>query len=143
MTTTKSPKKQDIERKWYLVDAKGQTLGRMAVKIAVMLRGKHKTYFVPHMDCGDFVVVINAKDLHVTGMKKEQKMYRTHSGYLGNLKSISLKKMLEEKPVKVVELAVAGMIPRNKIKKDILKKLKVYEGPEHKHAAQNPEPLSV
>jgi len=141
--TTKSPKKKDIEKKWYLVDASGKTLGRIAAKIAAVLRGKHKTCFVPHMDCGDFVVVINVKDIRVTGMKKEQKMYRTHSGYMGNLKSISMKQMLEEKPERVFELAVAGMIPHNKIKKDVLKKLKVYAGPEHKHEAQNPEPLSV
>ena len=141
--TTKSPKKQDIERKWFLVDAKGKTLGRMAAKIAAILRGKHKTCFVPHMDCGDFVVVINAKDIKITGMKREQKMYYTHSGYMGNLKTTSLKKMMDEKPVKVIELAITGMLPNNKMRKKVLEKLKVYEGPEHKHEAQNPTLLNV
>jgi len=140
---TLSPKKKDIEKKWYIVDAKGKTLGRMAAKIAAILRGKHKTCFVPHVDCGDFVVVINAKEVHVTGAKKDNKLYRTHSGYWGNLKEITLKQMLEEKPERVIELAVSGMLPGNKIRKDVLKKLKVYAGPEHKHEAQNPEPLTV
>jgi large subunit ribosomal protein L13 len=140
---TFTPKKKDIERKWYLVDAKGKTLGRMAAKIAAILRGKNKTYFVPHMDCGDFVVVINAKDVHVTGLKKEQKLYITHSGYMGHLKEIQLKQMLEDKPEFVIIQAVAGMIPHNKLRKEVLMKLKVYAGPEHKHEAQNPVTLTV
>jgi len=140
---TMTPKKKDIERKWYLVDAKGKTLGRMAAKIAAILRGKNKTYFVPHMDCGDFVVVINAKDVHVTGLKKEQKLYITHSGYMGHLKEIQLKQMLEDKPEFVIIQAVAGMIPHNKLRKEVLMKLKVYAGPEHKHEAQNPVTLTV
>ncbi|MBN1494389.1 50S ribosomal protein L13 [Candidatus Peregrinibacteria bacterium] len=140
---TLSPKKNEIERKWYLVDAKGKTLGRMASKIAAILRGKNKSYFVPHMDCGDFVVIINAQDVHTTGMKKEQKMYYTHSGQYGKLKSTTLKKMLDEKPEKVVKLAITGMLPNNKIRKQILMKLKIYAGPEHKHEAQNPELLKI
>jgi large subunit ribosomal protein L13 len=140
---TLSPKKSEIVRKWCLVDAKGLTLGRMAAKIAAILRGKNKAYFVPHMDCGDFVVVINAQDIHTTGMKGEKKMYYTHSGQYGKLKTTPLKKLQAEKPVKVIELAISGMLPNNKIRKVLMKKLKVYAGPDHKHEAQNPEPLKI
>jgi len=140
---TFTPKKQDIVRKWYLVDAKGQTLGRMAAKIAAILRGKNKAYFVPHMDCGDFVVVINVQDVHITGMKKENKMYYTHSGQYGKLKTTPLKKLLAEKPERVLTLAISGMLPNNKIRKVLMKKLKVYAGPDHRHEAQNPEPLKI
>jgi len=139
---TYSPKKGDIDRKWYLVDAKGQTLGRMATKIAVKLRGKDKPQFAPHVDCGDFVVVINAKEVAVTGDKMNAKMYHRHSGYPGALKSTPLKKMMENKPEEVVKRAIAGMIPRNKLKKEVLKKLKVFAGEEHSHEAQKPQPLN-
>lgn len=139
---TYSPKKADINRKWYLVDAKGQTLGRLAVKVAVKLRGKDKPQFAPHVDCGDFVVVINAKDISVTGNKMDQKMYHTHSGFPGALKSTPLKKMMDIKPVDVVEKAIRGMIPRNRLRKPIMEKLKVYAGEEHPHEAQQPETLN-
>lgn len=140
---TYSPKKQDINRKWYIVDAKGQTLGRMAVKIAVKLRGKDKPMFAPHVDCGDFVIVTNAKEIHVTGNKMESKKYYRHSGYPGALKETPLKRLLEKKPEEVILKAVGGMIPRNKLKKNILMKLKVYAGAEHPHEAQKPEVLTV
>lgn len=139
---TFSPKKEDVDRKWYLVDAKGQTLGRLATKIAVKLRGKDKPMFAPHIDCGDFVVVINAADIKVTGNKLEDKMYHRHSGYPGALKSTPLKKMMLNKPEEVVKKAIAGMIPRNKLKKDVLKKLKIFAGAEHAHEAQKPQPLN-
>jgi len=139
---TYSPKKADINRKWYLVDAKGQTLGRLATKVAVKLRGKDKPLFAPHVDCGDFVVVINAKDIAVTGNKMEAKMYYRHSGYPGALKKTPMKKVMETKPEMVVEKAVSGMIPHNRLKKEILEKLKVYAGEEHPHEAQKPEILT-
>lgn len=140
---TYSPKKKDIERNWYIVDAKGKTLGRMSVEIAKVLRGKQKPQFAPHIDCGDFVIVINAKDIHVTGDKLNSKYYYSHSGYPGALKKKPLKDLLEEKPTEVVRRAVAGMIPRNKLKKEVLMKLKIYEGSEHPHEAQKPEPLTI
>ncbi len=139
---TYSPKKADINRKWYLVDAKGQTLGRLATKVAVKLRGKDKPLFAPHVDCGDFVVVINAAEVAVTGNKMDQKMYYRHSGYPGAIKKTPLKKMIQLKPESVIEKAVEGMIPGNRLRKDILKKLKVYAGSEHPHEAQKPEILT-
>lgn len=139
---TYSPKKADINRKWYLVDAKGQTLGRLATKVAVKLRGKDKPLFAPHVDCGDFVVVINAKDVAVTGSKMDNKMYYRHSGYPGALKKTPMKKVMETKPEMVIEKAVSGMIPHNRLKKEILEKLKVYAGEEHPHEAQKPEILT-
>lgn len=139
---TYSPKKADINRKWYLVDAKGQTLGRLATKVAVKLRGKDKPLFAPHVDCGDFVVVINAAEVAVTGNKMDQKMYYRHSGYPGAIKKTPLKKMMQLKPESVIEKAIEGMIPGNRLRKDILKKLKVYAGSEHPHEAQKPEILT-
>ena len=139
---TYSPKKQDIERKWYIVDAKGQTLGRLATKIAVKLRGKDKPIFSPHIDCGDYVIVVNAKEIAVTGNKMDDKYYYSHSGFPSGLKKKPLKKMLEEKPVEVIKKAVRGMIPRNKLRKQIMSKLKIFEGPEHSHEAQKPQPLT-
>lgn len=140
---TYSPKQKDIERSWYIVDAKGQTLGRMSVEIAKVLRGKQKPLFSPHVDCGDFVIVINAQDIHVTGNKMEDKLYYKHSGYPGALKKKPLKDMMKEKPEEVVKKAVAGMIPRNKLKKQVLMKLKIYKGSEHPHEAQQPKPLTI
>lgn len=139
---TYSPKKQDIDRKWYIVDAKGQTLGRLATKIAVKLRGKDKPMFAPHVDCGDYVIVINAKDIAVTGNKLEAKKYYRHSGYPSGLREKPLKKMLEEKPEEVIRKAVQGMIPGNKLRKEVMSKLKVFAGPEHTHEAQKPQPLT-
>jgi len=140
---TYTPKKDDINQKWYLVDAKGKTLGRLATQVATVLRGKHKPTFTPHMITGDFVVVINAKEIQVTGDKKAQKMYRTHSGYLGGLKETPLEAKLADEPEFVIKHAVAGMIPRNKLKKEILSHLKIYAGSEHEHTAQKPEPLDI
>jgi large subunit ribosomal protein L13 len=139
---TYTPKKADINRKWYIVDAKDQTLGRLATKVAVKLRGKDKPQFAPHIDCGDFVVIINASEVTVTGDKMNSKMYYRHSGYPGALKKAPMKKVMQNKPEMVVEKAIAGMIPGNKLKKEILKKLKVYAGSEHPHEAQNPEKLT-
>jgi len=139
---TYSPKKQDIEKTWYIVDAKGQTLGRLATEIAVVLRGKNKPMFVPYMDTGDFVVVINAKYIKVTGNKLEDKKYYRHSGHNSGLKVTPLKKMLETKPTDVIKKAVSGMLPKNKMRAVYLEKLKIFAGPEHSHEAQKPQPLT-
>lgn len=139
---TYSPKKQDIDRAWYIVDAKGLTLGRLATKIAVKLRGKDKPLFAPHVDCGDFVIVINAKEIAVTGNKMDDKYYYTHSGFPGGLRKKPLKKMMETKPEEVIKQAVQGMIPRNKLRKEVMSKLKIFAGPEHNHEAQKPQPLT-
>ena len=138
---TYSAKPGDIERSWYIVDADGQTLGRMASQIASILRGKHKPMFTPHMDCGDYVIVVNAEKVHVTGNRLDDKMYYRHSGYPGGLKQTPLREMLQTKPERVIEEAVRRMLPKNNLGRHMLKKLKVYAGPEHQHQAQNPEPL--
>jgi large subunit ribosomal protein L13 len=138
---TYSAKPGDIERSWYLVDADGQTLGRMASQIASILRGKHKPIFTPHMDCGDYVIVVNAEKVHVTGNRLDDKMYYRHSGYPGGLKKTPLRVMLQTKPEVVIEEAVRRMLPKNNLGRHMLKKLRVYAGPEHQHQAQNPEPL--
>ncbi len=130
-------------RSWWVVDAEGQPLGRVASKVATVLRGKHKTTFTPHVDTGDFVVVINAAKVKATGAKMTDKFYHTHSGYIGSIKSISLKDALVRKPEMPVKLAVKGMLPKNVLGRQLLKKLKVYAGSEHPHAAQNPQPLSL
>ena len=140
---TFSPKQADIKQAWYLVDVKGKTLGDVATKIATVLRGKHKAIYSAHIDCGDFIVVINAKEIKLTGKKAEQKEYHHHTRYANGLKTTTAGKLLETKPERVIEHAVAGMIPHNKLKKDILKKLKVYGGSEHKHEAQQPKPLEI
>lgn len=139
---TYSPKKGDINRKWYIVDAKDQTLGRLATKIAVKLRGKDKPEFAPHVDCGDFVIVINADKFNVTGAKMDQKKYYSHSGYPGAFKEKPLKKLLVDKPTEALTQAVKGMIPGNKLRKPIMEKLKVYATEEHPHDAQKPEILT-
>jgi large subunit ribosomal protein L13 len=131
-----------IERKWYVVDAKGMTLGRMATEIATILRGKHKPTFTPFLDCGDFVIVINAAQVVLTGNKLDQKMYRYHTGYPGGLKETTYRKLMITKPEKAIELAVKGMLPKNALGRQMYKKLKVYAGPMHEQAAQNPEPLT-
>jgi len=136
---TPIPKKGEIIRKWHLVDANGKTLGRLASRVAIILRGKHKPTFTPHMDVGDFVVVVNADKVALTGNKWKQKLYIHHSGYPGGLKSISAEKMKEKKPERLITMAVQGMLPKNKLGRKLLKKLKVYSGEAHPHQAQQPE----
>ena len=131
-----------IERKWQVVDAEGKTLGRLASEIARVLRGKHKPIFTPHLDTGDYVIVINAEKVKVTGKKLDQKIYYHHSGYVGGMKETTLKKMLADKPERVIELAVKGMLPKGPLGRQMYKKLFVYAGPEHKHEAQKPEVLT-
>jgi len=131
--------KGNIVRKWYILDAAGKPLGKTATVAATLLRGKHKTDFTPHADCGDFVIVINAEKAVLTGKKLDQKFYRTHSGYVGGLKETKYRKLMQEKPELAMKLAVRGMMPRNIITKDSLTRLKVFRGPEHIHAAQKPE----
>ncbi len=140
---TYMPKPDNIERKWYVVDAKGKTLGRLASQVASILKGKHKPIYSPHMDTGDFVIIVNASGVELTGKKKEQKMYRHHSGYPGGLKEVSYERMIKEKPEKVVYEAVWGMIPHNRLGRKMITKLKVFRGPEHKHEAQRPETLEL
>lgn len=136
---TVSAKKEDIQRNWYVVDAQGKTLGRLATQIASILRGKHKPIFTPHVDCGDYVVVVNAEKVHVTGRKMTQKQYYRHSGYPGGLRVISLRDQLKKFPERVIEHAVRGMLPSNRLGRQMYKKLKVYAGPNHPHQAQKPE----
>ncbi|TVM19761.1 50S ribosomal protein L13 [Oceanidesulfovibrio indonesiensis] len=140
---TFTPTPKDINRDWYIVDAADQILGRLATQIATRLRGKHKPEFAPHMDNGDFIVVVNAEKIKVTGNKLNDKFYYRHSGYPGGIKSRSLADTLERKPEDVIMTAVRGMLPKNKIGRAMLKKLKVYAGPEHPHEAQNPQQLSL
>ena len=131
-----------IDRKWYVVDATDMTLGRLASEVAKVLRGKNKPIFTPHIDCGDNVIVINAEKIVVSGKKMEQKLYHTHSAYVGGFKTATLKEMIEKKPEKVVELAVAGMLPKGPLGREMYTKLHVYAGAEHPHAAQKPEVLT-
>ena len=140
---TFSPKPEDINRQWIIVDADGQILGRLATVLAHRLRGKHKPEFAPHMDNGDFIVVVNCDKIKVTGNKLAQKKYYRHSGYVGGIKETSLETMLANKPQQVLMKAVKGMLPRNRLGRALLKKLKVYAGSEHPHAAQNPTALSL
>jgi large subunit ribosomal protein L13 len=134
---------QDRERNWVLVDAEGKTLGRLATHIADALRGKRKPTYTPHVDVGDFVVVVNAEKITVTGDKRNEKVYYRHSGYPGGLKRRTLNDMLERRPEEVIRLAVKGMLPRNRLARKQLTKLKVYAGPDHPHAAQKPAPLEI
>ncbi len=131
-----------IERKWYVVDAEGKTLGRLASEIAKVLRGKNKPVFTPHLDMGDYVIVVNAEKVKVTGKKLNQKIYYHHSGYVGGMKETTLKEMLAKKPERVLELAVKGMLPKGPLGRQMYKKLFVYAGPQHKHEAQKPEVLT-
>ena len=131
-----------IERKWYVVDAEGQTLGRLASEIAKVLRGKNKPVFTPHVDTGDYVIIVNADKIKVTGKKMEQKIYYNHSEYVGGMKETTLKEMMAKKPERVLELAVKGMLPKGPLGRTMIKKLHVYAGPEHNHAAQKPEVLT-
>jgi large subunit ribosomal protein L13 len=133
----------DRERNWLLVDAEGQTLGRLATRIADALRGKRKPTFTPHVDTGDFVVVVNAEKISVTGAKRQEKLYHRHSGYPGGLKTRTLDEMLEKRPEEVIRIAVKGMLPKNRLARKQITKLKVYAGPEHPHAAQQPQKLEI
>ncbi len=130
---------QNIERKWYVVDATDLTLGRLSTEVATILRGKHKPTFTPHVDCGDYVIIVNAEKVALTGSKLEDKMYYRHSGYPGGLKSRTAKRMLELQPQKVLEKSIRGMLPKNRLGDDMYRKLYVYAGPEHPHQAQQPE----
>ena len=132
-------KPQEVERKWYVLDAEGKTLGRLATEAASILRGKRKPIYTPHVDTGDYVIVINAEKAVLTGKKGEQKFYRTHSGYVGGLKETKYRILMQEKPELAMRVAVRGMMPRNIVTKDSLSRLKIYRGSEHKHAAQKPE----
>jgi large subunit ribosomal protein L13 len=136
-------KPEDVERDWYIVDASGQTLGRLASEVAQVIRGKHKPIYSPSIDVGDYVIVVNAEKIHVTGRKLDQKMYYRHSGYPGGIKEMTLGRMLEEHPTRVIELAVKGMLPKTRLGRKMIKKLKVYAGPEHPHQAQEPEAMEL
>lgn len=140
---TYSAKPREIEQKWYVVDAEAQTLGRLATRIADVLRGKGKPQYTPHVDTGDFVVVVNAEKIRVTGKKLEQKVYYRHSGYPGGLRERTLAEQLQRRPEEVLRRAVRGMLPKNRLASVQLGKLKVYAGPEHPHGAQNPVPMEV
>ena len=133
----------EVERRWYVVDAEGQTLGRLAAEIARVLRGKSKPQYTPHVETGDFVVVVNAERIVVTGRKAEQKVYRRHSGYPGGLKTTSYEQLLERQPTEILRKAVKGMMPKTRLARQQLRKLKIYAGPEHPHAAQSPQKLEV
>lgn len=141
--TTKSTKPAEVTRDWYLVDATDKTLGRLASEIARRLRGKHKATYTPHVDTGDYIVVVNAEKVHVTGNKMKDKMYHHHSGYIGGLKSVSLERLLQTHPERVIENAVKGMMPKGPLGRQMYSKLKVYAGTDHKHAAQQPVPLDI
>ena len=136
-------KEQETRRKWFLVDAEDRILGRLSTQIAIRLKGKHKPIFTPHADTGDFIVVINADKITLTGAKLDQKLYYRHSGYMGGLKKIPARRLLEKKPEEVLRLAVKRMLPRNSLGRRQLKKLKIYAGPDHPHQAQNPEKLEI
>lgn len=140
---TFSAKPAELRRDWYLVDATGKTLGRLAAEIASRLRGKHKPEYTPHVDTGDYIIVVNAAKLRVSGNKLKDKRYHRHTGYIGNLKTVSLGKLLDEQPERVIELAVKGMLPRGPLGRKMLGKLRVFAGGEHNHAAQQPIPLEV
>lgn len=139
---TYATKASEIERAWYLVDATDQTLGRLATEIATILKGKHKPIYTPHLDCGDYVVVVNAEKVRVTGQKMDQKKYYRHSQYPGGLRSITLRDQLARYPERVIQAAVRGMLPKNRLGRRMIKKLKVYAGGEHPHQAQRPQPWS-
>jgi large subunit ribosomal protein L13 len=138
---TISAREQDIQRDWYVIDAQGQTLGRLATQVATLLRGKHKPNYTPHVDCGDYVIIVNAEKVHVTGQKMTQKIYYRHSGYPGGLKQVTLRDQLQKFPDRVVEQAVRGMLPKNRLGRRMFKKLKVYAGSDHPHQAQQPKSI--
>jgi large subunit ribosomal protein L13 len=136
-------KPREVERQWFVIDAEGQTLGRLSSSIATLLRGKHKPIYSPSVDCGDYVVVINADKIHVTGQRMDQKVYYRHSGYMGGLKEITLRRQMETRPERVIQAAVRGMLPKNALGRKIIRKLKVYAGPNHPHEAQQPQPMEL
>lgn len=140
---TFSANNETVRRDWYVVDASGKTLGRLASEIARRLKGKHKPEYTPHVDTGDYIIVVNAEKIRVTGNKLKDKIYHHHTGYIGNLKSETLEKLLDRHPERVIEKAVKGMMPRNPLGRRMLKKLKVYAGSQHAHAAQQPQPLEI
>ncbi len=140
---TFSAKAETVKRDWVVVDASGKTLGRLATEIARRLRGKHKVVYTPHVDTGDFVVVINAEKVRVTGNKLADKVYYKHTGYIGNMKSVKLGDLMQKKPTRAIEYAVKGMLPKNPLGRAMFRKLKVYAGPEHKHSAQQPRALEI
>jgi large subunit ribosomal protein L13 len=140
---TYTPKPEDIQREWFVIDAEGQTLGRLATQIAQILRGKHKPIFSPHVDVGDYVIVINCEKIRVTGRKLDQKLYYRHSGYPGGLRTVTLRQLLDRFPERVIRLAVRGMLPRNKLGRKMIKKLKIYQGNTHPHEAQQPKVYEI
>ena len=140
---TFSAKPESVKRDWYVIDATDQVLGRLSSEIARRLRGKHKPEYTPHVDTGDYIVVINADKVRVTGRKTTDKMYYQHTGYIGNMKSISFDKLLAKAPERIIQTAVKGMLPKNPLGRAMFKKLKVYAGSEHNHAAQQPKPLEI
>ena len=140
---TFSAKPQDVRRDWYLVDATDKTLGRLSSEIAIRLRGKHKPEYTPHVDTGDYIVVVNAEKIRVTGKKMQDKMYHRYTGYIGNLKSMPMEKLMSEAPERALQHAVKGMLPRNRLGRKMLSKLRVFAGPEHDHQAQQPIPLDI
>ncbi len=140
---TFSAKPETVRRDWYLVDATDKTLGRLSTEIARRLKGKHKAEYTPHVDTGDYIVVVNAEKIRVTGNKMKDKMYYHHTGYIGNLKSVPLEKMLKETPERVLQFAVKGMMPKNPLGRKMLSKLRIFAGPEHSHTAQQPIPLDI
>jgi large subunit ribosomal protein L13 len=140
---TFSAKAHEVNHGWYVVDANGKTLGRLATEVARRLRGKHKPEYTPHVDTGDYIIVVNADKVQVTGRKATDKMYRHHTGYIGNLKSINFEKLQAKAPGRVIEIAVKGMLPKNPLGRAMFRKLKVYAGPEHRHAAQQPQTLEI
>jgi large subunit ribosomal protein L13 len=140
---TFTEKQAEIEREWYVVDAEGETLGRLASRVAPILKGKHKPTYTPYLDCGDFVIIINAEKVRVTGRKLDQVFYHHHSGYPGGLRSVSLREQLDKHPERVLQAAVRGMLPKNKLGRRMIKKLKVYAGDAHPHQAQQPKPLEL
>ena len=136
-------KPSEVQRKWHLIDAEGKTLGRLSTEIAKLLRGKHKVTFTPHVDGGDYVVIINAEKIEVTGKKRDNKVYRHHTGYIGNLKEINFKKLQEKNPEEIIRLSVRGMLPKNKLRAPMMKRLRIFAGSEHTHQAQKVEKYEI
>lgn len=143
MKTTISAKPDEVKRQWYVIDADGKTLGRVATEVAHRLRGKHKPIYTPHVDTGDYIIIVNAAKIRVTGNKARDKMYYRHTGYIGNLKSISFEKLQQKSPEKIIEIAVKGMLPKNPLGRQMFRKLRVFAGNEHTHQAQQPQPLEI
>jgi large subunit ribosomal protein L13 len=141
--STPMPVESEIERRWFIVDAQGQVLGRLASRVATILRGKHKPIYAPHLDVGDHVVVVNAEKVHLTGRKLRDKVYRWHTGYIGGLREVRAETMMRTHPERMIEWAVQGMLPKNRLGRAMAKKLKVYRGAEHPHQAQQPQPLNL